>query len=53
MLELRNSGNDVVAPYADEFPNAEFFPGKKPWERKVDIALPLSLIHISPQWEDR
>ena len=43
MLELRNSGNDVVAPYADEFPNAEFFPGKKPWERKVDIALPCAI----------
>ncbi len=40
MLELRASGNDVVAPYADKFPGSEFFPGKKPWERKVDIALP-------------
>ena len=40
MLELRNSGNDFVAPYADEYPNATFFPGKKPWEQKVDIALP-------------
>ncbi len=40
MLELRSSGNDVVAPYADKFPGSEFFAGKKPWERKVDIALP-------------
>jgi len=40
MLELRNSGNDIVAPYADEYPNATFFPGKRPWEQKVDIALP-------------
>lgn len=40
MLELRNSGNDIVAPYADEFPGATFFPNKKPWEHKVDIALP-------------
>lgn len=40
MLELRNSGNDIVAPYADEYPSATFFPGKKPWEQKVDIALP-------------
>lgn len=40
MLELRNSGNDIVAPYADEFPGATFFPNKKPWEQKVDIALP-------------
>ena len=40
MLELRASGNDVVAPYADEFPEATFYPGKRPWERKCDIALP-------------
>ena len=40
MLELRASGNDVVAPYAERFPNAKFFVGKKPWEQKVDIALP-------------
>lgn len=40
MLELRASGNDVVAPYADKFPGSEFYAGKKPWERKVDIALP-------------
>lgn len=40
MLELRNSGNDVVAPYATQFPEATFFAGKRPWEQKVDIALP-------------
>ena len=40
MLELRNSGNDIVAPYAEEFPGSTFYPGKKPWEQKVDIALP-------------
>ena len=40
MLELRASGNDVVAPYVEEFPNATFYPGRKPWEQKVDIALP-------------
>lgn len=40
MLELRASGNDVVAPYAEEFPEATFFEGRKPWEQKVDIALP-------------
>ncbi|MFA5462984.1 MAG: NADP-specific glutamate dehydrogenase, partial [Dysgonamonadaceae bacterium] len=43
MTELRNSGNDVVAPYAEEFPNAKFFEGKKPWECKVDIALPCAI----------
>ena len=40
MLELRNSGNDICQPYADEFPGATFVPGKKPWEVKCDIALP-------------
>ncbi|MCF0194100.1 MAG: NADP-specific glutamate dehydrogenase, partial [Bacteroidaceae bacterium] len=40
MLELRASGNDICAPYADEFPGAKFFEGKKPWEVKCDIALP-------------
>ncbi|MDL2255389.1 NADP-specific glutamate dehydrogenase [Parabacteroides sp. OttesenSCG-928-G06] len=40
MLELRNSGNDIVAPYADEYPGATFYPGKRPWGQKVDIALP-------------
>jgi glutamate dehydrogenase (NADP+) len=43
LLELRNSGNDVVAPYAEVYPYAKFFPGKKPWECKVDIALPCAI----------
>lgn len=43
MTVLRNSGNDVVAPYAEKFPNAKFFAGKKPWECKVDIALPCAI----------
>lgn len=40
MLELRASGNDIVAPYAEKFPGSQFFAGRKPWEQKVDIALP-------------
>lgn len=40
MLELRASGNDIVEPYAEKYPGATFFPGHKPWEQKVDIALP-------------
>ena len=40
MLELRASGNDVCAPYAEEFEGSTFYPGRKPWEVKVDIALP-------------
>lgn len=43
MLELRDSGNDVVEPYAKEFPEAVYFPGRKPWELKVDIALPCAI----------
>ena len=40
MLELRASGNDIVAPYAEQFPESIFYPGKKPWEQKADIAMP-------------
>jgi len=40
MLELRASNQDVVAPYADEFPGAKFVPNKHPWEVKCDVALP-------------
>ncbi|HBK31024.1 MAG TPA: NADP-specific glutamate dehydrogenase, partial [Porphyromonadaceae bacterium] len=43
MLELRASGQDIVEPYAEEFPNAEFYADKRPWERKVDIALPCAI----------
>lgn len=39
MLELRATCNDVVAPYAERF-GAKFVPGHKPWEVKVDVALP-------------
>ena len=40
LLGLRNSGNDICEPYAEEFPEATFYAGKKPWEVKCDIALP-------------
>lgn len=40
MLELRASGEDIVAPYAEKYPSATFYPGRKPWEQKVDVALP-------------
>ncbi|MFO7830200.1 MAG: NADP-specific glutamate dehydrogenase [Bacteroidales bacterium] len=43
LLELRASNNDVVAPYVERFPNATFYQGKKPWEQKVDIALPCAI----------
>lgn len=40
MLQLRASGEDIVAPYVEKYPNATFYEGRKPWEQKVDIALP-------------
>lgn len=42
LLDLRASNNDVVAPYAEKF-GAKFFPGKKPWEVKVDMAFPCAI----------
>jgi len=40
MTVLRSSNNDRVADYADKFPSAKFFAGKRPWEVPVDIAIP-------------
>lgn len=42
MLKLRATNNDVVEPYADKY-DVEFFPGKRPWERDVDIAIPCAI----------
>ena len=39
MLQLRLSNNGLLSPYAKRF-NAEFYPGKKPWDVPVDIAVP-------------
>lgn len=43
LLTMRASGNNVVADYVKKFPNAKFVAGKRPWEVKVDIALPCAL----------
>lgn len=40
MLDLRSSNQDIVKPYADKFPGSKFTAGKRPWEVKVDVALP-------------
>ena len=40
MLELRASGKNICAPYAEKFPNAKFFPGEKPWGVKADLYIP-------------
>ncbi|HPI36708.1 MAG TPA: NADP-specific glutamate dehydrogenase [Ignavibacteriaceae bacterium] len=39
MLKLRASALDSVEPYAKEF-KVDFFPGKRPWGVKVDVAMP-------------
>ena len=39
MLELRSSGNDICAPYAEKFAGSKFVTGKKPWEVKADVYL--------------
>jgi len=42
MLDLRASGEDIVAPYAEKY-GVQFFAGKRPWQQKVDIALPCAI----------
>jgi glutamate dehydrogenase (NADP+) len=39
MLEMRASNNDRVEDYAKKY-GVPFFAGKRPWEQKVDVALP-------------
>ena len=39
MLEIRSNPNGKIKDYADKF-KVEFFAGKKPWEREVDIVMP-------------
>jgi glutamate dehydrogenase (NADP+) len=39
MLELRASALDAVKPYADKF-KVPFYPGKRPWQVPVDVAMP-------------
>jgi glutamate dehydrogenase (NADP+) len=39
MLEMRASARDRVQDYADNF-KVQFYPGKRPWSIKADVALP-------------
>ncbi len=39
MLQMRANTDGVIQDYADRF-GVEFFPGKKPWVRNVDIIMP-------------
>ena len=49
LLELRSSGKNICAPYAEKFPGAKFYPGKKPWGVqqdegiKVDMFIPCAM----------
>ncbi len=42
MMELRASNNDRVSDYADRY-NCKFFPGRRPWEVPVDVAMPCAI----------
>ena len=42
-LDLRNSGKNICAPYAEKFPGAKFFPGEKPWGVKADLYIPCAM----------
>ena len=39
MNQLNATRNNVVAPFADKFPSAKFFPGKKVWCVPCEIAM--------------
>jgi glutamate dehydrogenase (NADP+) len=39
MLKLRASAQDAIEPYSKEF-KVPFYPGKRPWSVKVDVAMP-------------
>jgi len=43
LLNLRASNNDIVSPYVEEFPEAKFYPGEKPWGIPCDIAMPCAI----------
>jgi len=43
MNALLQTRNNVVAPFADKFPSAKFFAGKKSWEVKADVAIPCAI----------
>ncbi|GAB1455051.1 MAG: NADP-specific glutamate dehydrogenase [Spirochaetia bacterium] len=39
MTEMLVINRNSVETYAKKYPNAKFFPGKRPWDQKVDIAM--------------
>ncbi len=40
VMELKNVKRGRISEYATKYPSAKFVAGKRPWEVKVDIALP-------------
>lgn len=40
VMELKNVKRGRIAEYTQQYPNAKFLSGKRPWEVKADIALP-------------
>ena len=40
IMELKNEKRGRISEYATKYPNAKFVAGKRPWDVKVDIALP-------------
>lgn len=40
VMELKNVKRGRISEYVNEYPNAKFVEGKRPWAEKVDIALP-------------
>jgi glutamate dehydrogenase (NADP+) len=43
MSEMLRTDRMSVAPFAKKFSSAKFFAGKRPWEQKVDVALPCAI----------
>jgi glutamate dehydrogenase (NADP+) len=40
VMELKNVKRGRIKEYVDQFPGSEFHEGKRPWDVKVDVALP-------------
>ena len=40
VMELKNIERGRISEYAEEYPNAVYHAGEKPWKEKCDIALP-------------
>lgn len=40
VMELKNVKRGRINKYVEEYPNAKFFKGERPWSTKCDVALP-------------